>query len=257
MIVTTYIYKQTGEPLWYTSSGLYNAQTGIFQSSYDSYSGGQCFGCPHTAPMVHSAAGGALTIHFHDNVTATLSWPGGSTEIQKYNYGFADATSVLYGEWAFSFNIDGLVGGDWVIFDTPYSGSDGMTYASGHTQGTPSYAALGKYDSGLHRWIVVVDSAGYIDSFVLGMDDHRAIGTAWVEPAGTPISGSGSVAAGQRLLFKSELNSVANSATTMQKSLHADDHARFVVESGTPANVDVQLAFENLRRALTEFKASR
>ena len=257
MIVTTYIYKQTGEPLWYTSSGLYNAQTGYFQSSYDSFSGGQCFGCPHTAPMVHSAAGGALTIHFHNNNSATLSWPGGSTEIQKYNYGFADATSVLYGEWAFSYNINGLVGGDWIIFDAPYSASDGTVYASGHTDSTPSYPALGKYDAATNRWYVVVDIVGYIDAFILEMDDHRALGSAWVEPEGTPISGSGSVAAGGRLLFKSDLIYAGSSATTMQKSLHADDHAKFVVQSGTPARADAILTIGNLRHALAEFKASR
>lgn len=219
MIVTTFVFTQTGEPIWYLSSGTYDHKTGLFRSSYDSYSNGQCFGCPPNQPMVHSAAAGQMSIQFHDNQSATLTTPSGPLQITKFNYGFASPTAVLYGEWALSLNVLGLVSGDWLVFDHPYTATDGTVYAAGHTDDSLNHVALGTYVSSVAGWIVVVQSSGdFLHTYQLNMDDHRAIGGGWVLHSNQTPTGNGSPTFGARILYKSELvgltaNPAASSST--------------------------------------------
>lgn len=252
MVVTTYIYTANGDPIWYLSSGTYNHATGFFQSSFDSYSGGQCFGCPPGAPDLHSGAGGALTISFHDDQSATLTYPGGSTNIVKFNYGFADALDVLYGEWAFTFNIAGLIGGDWVIFDSPYVGTDGTVYASGHMDGNSNDLALATYDASL-GYVVLVAVGSFDDFYQINLDDRRGFGSAWVEPAGGTISGNGSPATGSRLLFHSEITGAA----AEPESGGQMDRSQFVRLSQGPTNATTMARITKIRQALAEKRMGR
>lgn len=205
MIVTTYVYTASGDPMWYLSSGTFDYATGRFTSSYDSYSDGQCFGCAPHAPTLHSGAAGPMTIVFQDDQHATLSYPGGTTHIVKFNYGFGSPNDTLYGEWAFSYDIAGSVGGDWLIFSAPFVGSDGTVYAAGNEDGDASNVALGTFEASLGEYAVLVEVGGIDHFYTVSLDDHRGVGSAWVFPAGGSPTGNGSAAAAGRLLYKSEL----------------------------------------------------
>ena len=204
MIVTTYIYEQSGDPIWYLSSGTYNHDTGVFTSTYDSYSGGQCFGCPYHAPTVQSGAAGPITITFHTNQTATLTYNGGSTEIVKYAYGFPTRTDVLYGEWALSYETGGTVAGDWIVFDTTFTDTTGAIFASGHAAGAPTTTALGIYDPNYQEAQIEVTQGTTQRLYRFGVfDDRRLIGTMKSTTGATTVGPY--TATGARLLYKSEL----------------------------------------------------
>jgi hypothetical protein len=204
MIVTTYVYEQSGDPIWYLSSGTYDHTTATFQSAYDIFANGQCFGCPYVAPD-HTGDAGPITITFHTNQTATLTYPGGSTEISKFQYGFPNRTEVLYGEWALSYETGGNVGGDWIVFDTPYTDpGSGTQFVSGHAAGNATTTALGLYDPTYLEAQIVVTAGMTQRYYRFGVfDDRRVLGTM------TSMTGTTTVgpytATGARLLYKSEL----------------------------------------------------
>jgi hypothetical protein len=244
MVVTTFIYQPSGDPIWYLSSGTYDHSTGVFHSTYDSYSDGQCFG-----------AGGSITITFHDDISATLTYPGGSTNIVKFNYGFPSALDNLYGEWALSYDIAGLVGGDWIIFNAPFT-SGGVTYASGFMDLSPQDIALGTFDDSLDAFVILVSVGNFEDFYQLQMDDRRGIGAAWVLPSGQTPSGNGSAAAAGRLLYRGEL--VGTAEAGQAKSAARVDRSLFVQGTGSEAaNPAALAAISRLRQAMAEKRAVR
>jgi len=204
MIVTTYVYEQSGDPIWYLSSGTYDHTTGVFQSAYDIFANGQCFGCPYVAPA-HTGDAGPITITFHTNQTATLTYPGGSTEISKFQYGYPDRTQVLYGEWALTYIIGGNVSGDWVVLDTPYTDpASGTAFVSGHAVGNAARTVLGIYDPTRAEAEIEVTDGTTKRFYEFGVfDDRRVIGTM-KSTTGTTTVGP-YIASGARLLYKSEL----------------------------------------------------
>ncbi|MGN6520317.1 MAG: hypothetical protein ACTHK2_12920 [Dokdonella sp.] len=257
MIVTTFIYTGSGDPIWYLSSGFYNHDTGRFTSTYDSYSNGQCFGCPAQQPVVHSAAAGPISIQFHDNQSATLTTPAGSLEIVKFNYGFPSLTGMLYGEWVFSLNAGGLVDGDWIVFDHPYTGSDGTVYAAGHSDDGFSRVALGTYSASAHRYIVVASQSGnYVHSYVLGMDDRRGLGSAWVHLSSNEPTGDGSLATAARVLYEGELIPLGSNRAVNPAAANRDQHDLVAIDKRA---LDPALAaeFDKLGAALREYAGSR
>lgn len=204
MIVTTYVYEQSGDPIWYLSSGTYDHTAGTFTSAYDIFANGQCFSCPYVAPT-HTGDAGPITISFHTNQTATLTYPGGSTEITKFQYGYPDRTQVLYGEWALTYETAGNVAGDWVVFDTPYTDpSSGTQFVSGHDVGNATNTVLGIFDPNFAEAQIEVTAGTTKRLYRFGVfDDRRVIGNM------TSTTGTTSVgpytATGARLLYKSEL----------------------------------------------------
>jgi hypothetical protein len=255
MIVTTFIFTQTGEPIWYLSSGTYNHRTGLFRSSYDSYSNGQCFGCPANQPTVHSAAAGQMSIQFHDNQSATLTTPNGPLQITKFNYGFPSPTAVLYGEWVLSLNVLGLVSGDWLVFDHPYTATDGTVYAAGHTDDSLNHVALGTYSASLARWIVAVQSSGdFIHSYALNMDDHRAIGGGWVLHSNQTPVGNGSPTFGARALYQNELGTATANPAASSSTASMDQSQLLVEGKGKSATIGVA-DIEKAKSALADYIA--
>ena len=204
MIVTTYVYEQSGDPIWYLSSGTYDHTTATFTSAYDIFANGQCFGCPYVAPT-HTGDAGPITIAFHTNQTATLTYPGGSTEISKFQYGYPDRTQVLYGEWALTYITGGNVGGDWVVLDTPYTDpASGTVFVSGHAVGNATRTVLGIYDPTRTEAEIEVTDGTTKRFYEFGVfDDRRLLGTMKVT-TGTTTSDA-YIATGARLLYKSEL----------------------------------------------------
>jgi hypothetical protein len=205
MVVTTYVYDASHNPIWYLSSGPYDHETGVFTSTYDSYTGGQCFGCPYTAPTAHVGAGGPITITFHTNQSATITYPGGSSDIVKFAYGFPSRTDVLYGEWALTYETGGNVTGDWIVFDQPTTDPNGIVYAKGHAAGDTSVTALGIYSETFHEAQVLVTDGDLQRLYRYGVfDDRRGIGNATITQQNGATSGP-YPSTGARLLYKSEV----------------------------------------------------
>jgi hypothetical protein len=246
MIVTTYVYESSGDPIWYLSSGTYDHATGVFQSTYDSYSNGQCFGCPYQQPDVQIAAAGPITITFYTNQTATLTYPGGSTDIVKYMYGFPTRTDGLYGEWALSYETGGVVGGDWIVFDTPYTDSNGLVYVSGHEASAPTTTALGLFNTTVLEAQVLVTQGTTQRAYQFGVfDDRRAIGQVTITSGGTTTGPF--PATGARLLYKSEVTGGVVIGST-------GDQAK---AASVSSSVHDAPGVDAMRRAAEEFAAAR
>ncbi len=256
MIVSTYVYEDSGEPIWYLSSGTYDHNTGLFQSTYDSYSNGQCFGCPYQAPELHSGAAGPITIQFFTNQTALLTYPGGSTSIIKYQYGFPTRTDVLYGEWAFTYETQGVVGGDWIVFDTPFTDSSGNVFVSGHAAGDATTTALGIYNAPAFEALVIVTAGATTRTYRFGVfDDRRVIGLVVVDTTGQPQAGP-YTATGARLLYQGELSGGIIGSTGGQVGTAADAGPRRI-EMAPATDAAHQAAVAGLARAAAEFAAAK
>lgn len=246
MVVTTFIYQQNGAPIWYLSAGTFDQNTGVFNSSYDSYSDGQCFGCAYLSPTVHSSAGGPMTIAFHNNVTATLYYPGGSVNIVKYLYGFSSPVSVLKGEWSFSFNIGGLVNGDWIIFNQLVTDQSGNVYATGADDGPLNEQAVGTYDATTQAFFVVVTEGPFQHAYKVHLDDRRGLGNAWVVPTGTSVSGSGAAAYVARILFEDQVSPLG--AGQAQKSIGPRPDQSALVSSDGSVDPADEMVISQLQR---------
>jgi hypothetical protein len=253
MIVTTYIYETTGgDPIWYLSSGPYNHETGVFQSTYDSYINGQCFGCPWHQPTVQVGAAGPIIIVFHTNQTATLSFDGGTTEIVKYNYAFPSKQDALYGQWALSYETAGTIDGDWVVFDHPFTDTAGTVFAAGYVAGAPTNTVLGHYNATTREVEITVTRGTTQHLYRFGIfDDRRAIGLASVVE-GTQPPGALMTAVGSRLLFKGELaRGIIGAGLDAPAAMPVE--VQQMSEEMTATADDNQLT----RRAMAEYAASR
>jgi len=145
---------------------------------------------------------------FSDRENAVLYFPGGSTPIHHFIYGYASKNAYLRGEWQLSINTLGLVNGAWLVFPgTTYTGSDGTIYEAGYEDSkSSSTVALGVWSPSAKGFVIAIDDGtGFILTYALSGDDNRMIGLGWIEPRGTNPSGSGSAAAAARLLTLSEV----------------------------------------------------
>ena len=210
LVMTSYVYTQQGAPTWYISVGNYSYASGQMSASFDADSGGQCLGCSYKQPIGLPNAGGAMKVVFDSAVSGTLYFNGGSTHIERQLFGFANLDAFLYGELQMAYNAGGLVGGDWFLFFTPYTASDGTKYIAGNLDGCTSCAVLGRYDPTLKAWTMIDKVGSYYTFYEVGMDDRRITGLSWIYQ--TTLSGNGTVSVGSRLLAKDELTLSMKSA---------------------------------------------
>lgn len=238
MVVTTFIYTNTGAPIWYLSAGDYNHKTGVFESTYDSYSNGQCFGCRPGKPDLHAADAGPLKIQFHSNSRATATSPAGPLKIRKLDYGVNEET-VLYGEWSFTMNVAGLYTADWILFDKPYVSSDGTKYASGYSDDRRREVALGRWvNDDIGHLILVTSGTNFYHAYQMNLEDQRGVGRAWVYRTNETISGSGAPAVASRLLYHGELSVPKNASAHRGVNLENESDEKLldlIGDSGRPA----------------------
>ena len=217
MAVASYVYDQQGNPIWYTSSGIFDEGTGSFTGSFDAARGGQCLGCSYVPPVLTSGAGGPMQIVFTSAETATLYFQGGSTPIQLFNFGYNGKNGYFLGEWAFSMNVQGVVSAQWINFRGYFTGSDGTVYVQGTGDGVPSTTALGVYEASSDTFIVVVIDGGTRGTggrftYNFKGDNSRMFGAGSIGPSGAPPSYS---AIGSRILTPSEIGITGSAGMTL------------------------------------------
>ena len=224
MVVSSYVFDQSGKQIWYLSSGTYSFSTGTFNGTFDNATNGQCLGCAYVKPVISVNVGGPIKIVFDSLETGTLYFNGGSTRIQHFKYGYADLKSYFWGEWNFSFSIvPGVLESQWVVFPgTSYTATDGTVYAQGQIDAVPNSAALAEFVPSLNSFLVAInDGVGYISTYQLIGDTQRMGGAGWLEPIGTNISGNGSVAFATRMLSLGELGLLQSLESPDQKTAQA------------------------------------
>jgi len=207
MVVSVYAYDNGGGPLWFLGAGPYNDSTNTFTITMNTFTGGQCFGCGYSGPTADPA--GTFQFVFSDLETAVLHFPGGSTNLQHFVYGYATKQDYLLGLWSFSEHIaTDVFSTQWINFNSHYTATDGTVYISGVGENSSSTAALGSYNAASGIFVVVIiDSVDYSHTYILVGDDRRMLGTGELEPPNVNPTGNGLVAAATRIADSSELTS--------------------------------------------------
>jgi hypothetical protein len=160
MVVTIYAYDAGGDSTWYLGAGAFDSSETAFQADFNSFSGGQCLGCAFRTPS--GTEFGTISIDFSDAEHAILTYPGGSTSIEHFIYGYGSQEDKLMGYWVFTAVIpDGndygpQVLGEYLLFDSHYTDATGAVYVQGHGFADPSVAALGHYDEAASAFLVDV-----------------------------------------------------------------------------------------------------
>lgn len=218
MIVTAYVYSATGTATWFLASGTFNNATSTFTAQLGSFSGGQCFGCPYSYPS--GTASGTLTIVFNSPETATMTFPGGSTQIQHEAYSYANKTDYFLGEWAFTLDTSGFLSTQWIVFNDHYTGNDGSVFASGQEDGVSGTVALGAYYSSGNFFIVgIADNTGYSFQYLFQLgDDRRMLGLGTIYSSNSSPPQPTSPSTGSRLLFQAELTQAKAKARPLSAS---------------------------------------
>jgi CubicO group peptidase (beta-lactamase class C family) len=80
--VGAYLYDTDGSAVWYIAMGALSGSS--FSGSMVEYAGGQTLGGSYRANSVNRIAG-TMSIAFTSATTGTLTWPGGSVAIERFN----------------------------------------------------------------------------------------------------------------------------------------------------------------------------
>jgi hypothetical protein len=97
VFIATFVYQNNGSPIWYSGSGQLNASSTVTANLQRS-DGGQCIGCPHTSPTTSNGAG-PITVRFTSPSTGVVTWSGGTTNIERFNFALGNNLEQLLGEW--------------------------------------------------------------------------------------------------------------------------------------------------------------
>jgi hypothetical protein len=95
VFVATFIYDNSGQPIWYSGSGMLN--NGILNATLMRSDSGQCVGCPYQAPNTN--AQGDIAIEFHSPLQATVNWQGAIIPIERFNFALGGGVHQLLGIW--------------------------------------------------------------------------------------------------------------------------------------------------------------
>ncbi len=82
LYVGAYLYDAVGRAIWYSATGRIEA--GVFTGQLIEYADGQTLSGAYRPPSVRRGIG-TMTIAFTGDTTATVTWPGGSTVIRRFD----------------------------------------------------------------------------------------------------------------------------------------------------------------------------
>ena len=77
-----FLYESSGRATWVAAAGAINGNS--FSSTLDTYANGQTLTGPYVAP-VRTGNAGNISIAFTDTSQGTLTWPGGTIPIQRFD----------------------------------------------------------------------------------------------------------------------------------------------------------------------------
>jgi len=82
LFLGVYLYDDSGRSTWHAASGAMNGNT--FSAALSTYANGQTLTGPYVAPVVTGSAGD-VSIIFTDSSHGTLTWPGGTIPIERFD----------------------------------------------------------------------------------------------------------------------------------------------------------------------------
>jgi hypothetical protein len=83
--LSAYLYASDGSPLWLISSGAVAASSEVsYAGTLLQYENGQTLSGAHRSPRL-AGSPGSISLRFGNSRTGTLTWPGGTIAISRYN----------------------------------------------------------------------------------------------------------------------------------------------------------------------------
>ena len=82
LFISTYLYTDAGDPIWYLANG--STTTTGFSATLNQYGNGQTLNGSYR-PGVYVGGVSAFALSFTTPTTATLTWAGGTTTIERYD----------------------------------------------------------------------------------------------------------------------------------------------------------------------------
>lgn len=196
LFLATFIYDDSGTATWYTAAGPMTNAT-QFTAKLLKFQGGQCLTCPYRAPT-NTGDAGDITINFTSANTATVTWAGGATNIQRFDFAAqSESPNSLLGEWIF---VEGsqsfpLYFGERITFNrtVPEATSVGGAIAVGSRSGSSSRLAVGGNSGPPVDYVLVLDSStSYYTTYQFRLTAfNRVEGLTWTHLKTGSISGSG------------------------------------------------------------------
>ena len=83
LFLAAYLYDVSGRASWLITSGNTSLDGTLFNGSLESYSGGQSLSGSYRGPS--GVVGQPITLAFSDSQHGTMSWPGGTYAIERFN----------------------------------------------------------------------------------------------------------------------------------------------------------------------------
>jgi len=193
MFVSLFHYDESGDPVWWIASGQFDDTQQRFQSEFIATDDGQCPGCPWIGPDVVALPDPDVTIEFDSPLTATMTWAGGTTSLQRQyfaQFNVDDPRTFLLGEFHFTIGTNGDYSADWLTLDELGEIEEAQV-ALGTRRGT-SLLAAGEYidEEGVFA-VLVEDSATDFRFYVFIMNKNRIEGLAWTFDQDAEPTGSG------------------------------------------------------------------
>lgn len=264
MVVASYGYAQNGAPQWYLSTGTYNPSTRAFSASLLGFQNGQCIGCPYRDPT-QTASPGNLTITFSADDRATLTQAGETVQIEKFMFGYPQTNDRLWGEWAFSAVSRSVGDAEHLTFDGTYVSNAGAQYVQAHRTYSTVGLALGRYESSLGKYMVLLDSStSFYKLFLFQPGANRALnGSYWLYLKTESPTGDGYKLAAVRVRDRADLSGtqVAQDAEEKSHSMGLREFLDRELSSASPAKgeapMDVQVIAEEMAVELETAKRAQ
>jgi hypothetical protein len=174
MFIASYMYDNTGKPIWYSASGPMT-DAALFQGEWSLLDNGPTLGGTYQAPGVANANVGAVTVQFASTNSATLTLPDGrQIPLTRFDFGASGPTLSTFSPAALApagvltltgSNFDPTANLALTLFDnTGYSVSVPLTSvtATGATAVVPPYfnVGTGAFGSGTVNLKVTQAAAG-------------------------------------------------------------------------------------------------
>lgn len=176
LFMTGFMYDDSGDPMWYLSSGRLDGRQ--YVGNWSQYHGGQSMGGNYRTPVVQNASVGNVRIDFQDTAHATLTLPNGrQLTLERFHLGFfspgvdisenKEKTGRLIGIWSFEYTIISHWQ-DYYLFNNLRESTD--TPGSYFVLGLDEYdnPIVGAYDPDLGMYLVL--DQGYMFDQVFVFD---------------------------------------------------------------------------------------
>ncbi len=200
MFISFFHYDNAGNGIWWVADGRYNEQTRRVTGEFYRTRNGQCPGCAPKTPDVDFNFNGDFVLTFDTEVSATLDWAGGRTQLVRQYWAFdlSDPLSFVYGDFHFTTGALGVYFGDRLRFFEEYQGDDEVYLRGRVIGGSSSRIALVSHSVDI-GWFVLVDSSSdFYTAYNFDMSKDRLIGRSWTYRKSESLEGDGLPLIGHR-----------------------------------------------------------